>query len=73
MATVSTEAASTGPRPEIVPLNSPEPGKPMWHDLTCGRCGWPFSHTDMTVIHCGLCRMDETNHSYIRRYARRMV
>lgn len=61
------------PRVEIVPLNRPEAGQPLWHNLTCGRCGWHFSHTDRTVIHCGLCRMDDVNFSYLRRYAKRLV
>ena len=39
----------------ILPLDSPEPGKPMHHDLLCGICGHPFSHTDPWMTRCGLC------------------
>lgn len=55
---------------EIVPLNTPKKDEPMWHNLTCGRCGWLFSHTDRTVYLCGLCRMDDHNLSYVRKFGR---
>ena len=57
----------------ILPLDSPEPGKPMHHDLLCGICGHPFSHTDPWMTRCGLCRMEAVNQSYADRDRKRLV